>query len=124
MCLYIFLSYIIFCCSDDFTAFADVCFREFGNTVKFWSTINEPNMLAFGGSGLGIKLPTPQTNSYRGNSSTNQYIALHNMLLTHASTASLYKKKYKVNSHAIHLLNVRFISFFISLSLSRMMGVG
>ncbi|CAH2052584.1 unnamed protein product [Thlaspi arvense] len=34
---------------DDFTAFADVCFKEFGSSVKFWTTINEPNMLAWGG---------------------------------------------------------------------------
>ncbi|CAN7049888.1 unnamed protein product [Brassica rapa subsp. trilocularis] len=31
----------------DFTAFADVCFKEFGNAVKFWSTINEPNIVAW-----------------------------------------------------------------------------
>ncbi|XP_024009497.1 beta-glucosidase 3 [Eutrema salsugineum] len=67
---------------DDFTAFADVCFREFGNSVKLWSTVNEPNMLAMGGYDLGASAPKP-------------YIALHNMLLAHASVARLYKQKYK-----------------------------
>ncbi|XP_010422484.2 PREDICTED: beta-glucosidase 9-like [Camelina sativa] len=86
---------------DDFTAFADVCFREFGNTVKHWSTINEPNMLASGGYDLGVMPPkhcSPPfgvVNCSRGNSSTEPYIALHNMLLAHASTATLYKQKYK-----------------------------
>ncbi|WZY84363.1 hypothetical protein YC2023_030747 [Brassica napus] len=40
---------------NDFTAFADVCFREFGSKVKSWWTINEPNMLAWGGYDLGDK---------------------------------------------------------------------
>ncbi|ESQ37106.1 hypothetical protein EUTSA_v10002493mg [Eutrema salsugineum] len=86
---------------DDFTAFADVCFREFGNTVKFWTTINEPNMLAWGGYDLGFMPPKHCSPPYamvkcsRGNSSTEPYIALHNMLLAHASTSRLYKQKYK-----------------------------
>ncbi|EOA30377.1 hypothetical protein CARUB_v10013516mg [Capsella rubella] len=86
---------------DDFTAFAEVCFREFGNEVKHWSTINEPNMLAWGGYDLGVippmhcSPPFGTGNCSRGNSSTEPYIVLHNMLLAHASTARLYKQKYK-----------------------------
>ncbi|KFK33708.1 hypothetical protein AALP_AA5G050000 [Arabis alpina] len=86
---------------DDFTAFADICFREFGHSVKFWSTINEPNMLAWGGYDSGYippnhcSPPFGRLNCSRGNSSTEPYIALHNMLLAHASTARLYQQKYK-----------------------------
>ncbi|KAL1208380.1 Beta-glucosidase 3 [Cardamine amara subsp. amara] len=86
---------------DDFTAFANVCFREFGNSVKFWSTINEPNMLAPGGYDAGVIPPSHCSppfgifNCSRGNSSTEPYIVLHNMLLAHASTAKLYNQKYK-----------------------------
>ncbi|KAL1208379.1 Beta-glucosidase 3 [Cardamine amara subsp. amara] len=86
---------------DDFTAFSDVCFREFGNAVKFWSTINEPNMLAIGGYDVGFipprhcSSPFGLVNCSRGNSSTEPYIVLHNMLLAHASTARLYNQKYK-----------------------------
>ncbi|KAJ4906516.1 Beta-glucosidase 8 [Raphanus sativus] len=85
----------------DFTAYADVCFREFGNTVKFWSTINEPNMLALVNYGVGFLSQTNCTppfemvNCTKGNTSTEPYIVLHNMLLAHASTARLYKQNYK-----------------------------
>ncbi|CAF1705783.1 unnamed protein product [Brassica oleracea] len=67
---------------NDFTAFADVCFREFGSKVKSWWTINEPNMLAWGGYDLGVSPPmhcSPQFgigNCSKGNSSTEPYIAL------------------------------------------------
>ncbi|XP_009102946.1 beta-glucosidase 9 isoform X2 [Brassica rapa] len=85
----------------DFTAFSAVCFKEFGNAVKFWSTINEPNIVAWVGYDLGSGPPSHcsppfgMVNCSKGNSSTEPYIALHNMLLAHASTARLYKQKYK-----------------------------
>ncbi|CAA7045816.1 unnamed protein product [Microthlaspi erraticum] len=82
---------------DDFTAFADVCFREFGESVKFWSTINEPNIIALidYGSLVNCTPPFGVANCSTESSSSAPYIALHNILLAHASASRLYKTKYK-----------------------------
>ncbi|KAJ4770640.1 Beta-glucosidase 31 [Rhynchospora pubera] len=85
---------------DDFTAYADVCFKEFGDRVKFWVTVNEPNVEPIGGYDQGI-LP-PQRCSYPfginctvGNSTVEPYIVAHHLLLAHTSAANLYKEKYQ-----------------------------
>ncbi|KAL1213268.1 Beta-glucosidase 10 [Cardamine amara subsp. amara] len=85
---------------EDFTAFADVCFREFGEDVKLWTTINEATIFAIGSYSEGFSPPghcTPNKvfNCTTGNSSTEPYIAGHNILLAHASASNLYKLKYK-----------------------------
>ncbi|KAF8082995.1 hypothetical protein N665_0798s0033 [Sinapis alba] len=80
----------------DFTAYADVCFREFGNHVKFWTTINEANVFTIGGYNDGITAPGRcSKNCMSGNSSTEPYIVGHNLLLAHASASRLYRQKYK-----------------------------
>ncbi|GLT53290.1 hypothetical protein SLA2020_265730 [Shorea laevis] len=85
----------------DFTAYADVCFREFGDRVSYWSTVNEPNVFVLGGYDKGFTPPQrcspPFGANYcsRGNSSTEPYIAAHHILLAHASAARLYKRKYQ-----------------------------
>ncbi|CAA7030500.1 unnamed protein product [Microthlaspi erraticum] len=85
---------------EDFTAFADVCFREFGDDVKFWTTIDEANVFAIGGYSQGIVGPghctsTKSVKCSTGNSSTEPYIVGHNLLLAHASASKLYRLKYK-----------------------------
>ncbi|XP_010433301.1 PREDICTED: beta-glucosidase 10 [Camelina sativa] len=85
---------------EDFTAFADVCFREFGEDVKLWTTINEATIFAIGSYSQGISPPgrcSPNkfVNCSTGNSSTEPYIVGHNILLAHASASRLYKLKYK-----------------------------
>ncbi|KAG7594294.1 Glycoside hydrolase family 1 [Arabidopsis thaliana x Arabidopsis arenosa] len=83
----------------DFTAYADVCFREFGNHVKFWTTINEANIFSIGGYNDGNSPPGrcsfPGRSCLLGNSSIETYIVGHNLLLAHASVSRLYKQKYK-----------------------------
>ncbi|CAF2002656.1 unnamed protein product [Brassica oleracea var. botrytis] len=83
---------------EDFTDYADVCFREFGNHVKFWTTINEANIYTIGGYSDGLLPPghcSSRSKCSSGNSSTEPYIVGHNLLLAHASASRLYKQKYK-----------------------------
>lgn len=89
-------------CRKDFTAYADVCFRQFGDRVSYWTTVNEPNAFANLGYDYGIAPPQRCSSSInhcsRGNSSTEPYITVHHVLLAHASVARLYRKKYQVIS--------------------------
>ncbi|CAB4283639.1 unnamed protein product [Prunus armeniaca] len=84
----------------DFTAYADVCFKIFGDRVLYWTTMNEPNIFSLGGYDIGILPPQRCSapfgvNCSRGNSSVEPYIVAHHLLLSHASAARLYKKKYQ-----------------------------
>ncbi|KAG6506794.1 hypothetical protein ZIOFF_032124 [Zingiber officinale] len=91
---------------EDFTAYADVCFREFGDRVKYWITVNEPNIEPILGHDLGIfplnhcsssLSSSLSLNCSKGNSSVEPYVARHNLLLSDASAISLYRKKYQPN---------------------------
>ncbi|XP_011625439.1 beta-glucosidase 12 [Amborella trichopoda] len=83
----------------DYTDYVDVCFREFGDRVKHWITLNEPYSYAFGGYVAGIFAPgrcsKPDGNCTAGNSGTEGYVVAHHLLLSHASAVKLYREKYK-----------------------------
>lgn len=89
-------------CRDDFRDFADLCFKEFGDRVKDWATINEPWTFCLGAYDIGTLAPG-RCSSWRnnectgGNSATEPYIVAHNILLSHAAISKLYRLKYKVN---------------------------
>ncbi|GAV79978.1 Glyco_hydro_1 domain-containing protein [Cephalotus follicularis] len=96
----------------DFTDYANVCFKEFGDRVLHWTTVNEPNVLVLGGYDLGFFPPGRCSSSAfglncsRGNSSTEPYLAAHNILLAHASVARLYKNKYLEKQQGFIGLNI------------------
>ncbi|XP_073063348.1 beta-glucosidase 11-like [Primulina eburnea] len=84
----------------DFTTYADVCFREFGDRVLHWTTVNEASIFAIGGYDQGLSPPGRCSPPFpnvcsMGNSSTEPYIVGHNIILAHSAVATLYKKKYK-----------------------------
>jgi beta-glucosidase len=86
---------------EDFTAYADVCFENFGDRVKHWSTVNEPNVEPIGGYDQGILPPRRCSFPFGfacdgGNSTTEPYIVAHH-LLGHASAVSLYRDKYQAS---------------------------
>ncbi|KAL5730169.1 beta-glucosidase [Ranunculus cassubicifolius] len=84
---------------DDFVIYADICFKSFGDRVKYWITINEPNLFSQSAYGSGTYPPgrcsAPFGNCRAGNSETEQLIAVHNMILSHAKAADIYRKHYK-----------------------------
>ncbi|KDP28154.1 hypothetical protein JCGZ_13925 [Jatropha curcas] len=87
---------------EDFTYYADVCFREFGDRVAYWTTLNEPNVLLIAGYDTGSLPPkhcSPQFgfNCTKGNSSTEPYLVAHHSLLAHASAFRLYWENRIVN---------------------------
>ncbi|CAM8993775.1 unnamed protein product [Rhodiola kirilowii] len=90
---------------DEFVAFAEVCFRSFGDRVQYWMTVNEPNLFAWMGYMKGIYPPgrcsAPFGNCSAGNSVTEPLIAMHNMLLAHGRTAKLYREIYQARQSGL-----------------------
>jgi beta-glucosidase len=87
---------------DDFTAYADVCFREFGDRVRHWTTMDEPNVLSIAAYDSGAFPPcrcSPPfgANCTAGNSTVEPYVVAHNSILAHASVTRLYRDKYQVS---------------------------
>ncbi|XP_051122318.1 beta-glucosidase 6-like [Andrographis paniculata] len=85
---------------QDFTLYAETCFKEFGDRVKHWITFNEPHTFAVEGYDAGIQAPSRCSTRLicgAGDSSTEPYIVGHNVLLTHAAVVDLYRKKYEAS---------------------------
>uniref|UniRef100_A0A0E0DQK8 4-hydroxy-7-methoxy-3-oxo-3,4-dihydro-2H-1,4-benzoxazin-2-yl glucosidebeta-D-glucosidase n=1 Tax=Oryza meridionalis TaxID=40149 RepID=A0A0E0DQK8_9ORYZ len=86
---------------DDFAAYADVCFREFGDRVAHWTTSIEPNVMAQSGYDDGYlppnrcSYPFGRSNCTLGNSTVEPYLFIHHTLLAHASAVRLYREKYQ-----------------------------
>ncbi|KAJ4848608.1 hypothetical protein Tsubulata_035721 [Turnera subulata] len=85
---------------DDFRDFADICFREFGDRVKRWITLNEQFGYSLGGYALGLSAPRrcsawEMMNCTGGDSSREPYLVSHNQLLAHAAAVKLYRDKYQ-----------------------------
>uniref|UniRef100_A0ACD5TVZ8 Uncharacterized protein n=1 Tax=Avena sativa TaxID=4498 RepID=A0ACD5TVZ8_AVESA len=85
---------------DDFAAYAETCFRAFGDRVKHWITVNEPHTVAVQGYDAGLQAPgrcSVLAHLYcsQGNSGTEPYSVAHNFILAHATVSSIYRSKYK-----------------------------
>lgn len=86
-------------CSPAFAEYAELCFVRFGDRVKHWITVNEPQCFSVCGYSLGIHAPgrsSDRSTCAQGNSATEPYLVAHNVLRAHAAAASLYHSKFKV----------------------------
>ncbi|WCJ21327.1 beta glucosidase 11 [Euphorbia peplus] len=96
----------------DFISFADVCFREFGDRVSHWTTMNEANVFVITGYDEGYLPPNRCSPPFgrikcnQGNSSSEPYLVAYHMLLSHASAVRLYRKNYQDKQHGFIGLNV------------------
>ncbi|XP_076925519.1 beta-glucosidase 18-like [Bidens hawaiensis] len=84
---------------EDFLYLAEVCFKSFGDRVKYWVTINEPNMYIYLAYEFGTFPPSrcsePFGNCVNGNSDVEPLVAMHNMLLAHGRAAKLYHQEFQ-----------------------------
>lgn len=88
-------------CRDDFRDYVGLCFKEFGDRVKHWITLNEPWSYCTGGYATGTFAPGrcsewQQSNCTGGDSATEPYLAAHHQILAHAAAVQLYRQEYQV----------------------------
>ncbi|KAL8153853.1 hypothetical protein V2J09_011613 [Rumex salicifolius] len=73
--------------------------KEFGDRVKSWTTLNEPNIMTPFGYSTGVFAPgrcsTYMGNCSEGNSAIEPYVVAHHLLLCHAVTVELYRNEYQ-----------------------------
>lgn len=85
---------------QDFADYAEVCFREFGDRVKHWITLNEPLLYSTQGYGSGSSPPMrcskSVANCNAGDSSTEPYVVTHHLILSHAAAVKVYRQKFQV----------------------------
>ncbi|KAF3961153.1 hypothetical protein CMV_014196 [Castanea mollissima] len=91
---------------NDFRDYAELCFKEFGDRVKHWITLNEPWSYSYGAYAIGGLAPGrcsgwQHLNCTGGDSGTEPYLVSHNQLLAHASAVKVYKQKYQVAQKGI-----------------------
>lgn len=102
---------------NDFQAYADFCFKTFGDRVKHWITINEPHTFTAFGYNSGTAAPGRCSNYVGncslGNSASEPYLVAHQLLLSHATAVKLYKEKYQVWCACVYAY-ILFILFFFS----------
>ncbi|KAI9079405.1 hypothetical protein K1719_038704 [Acacia pycnantha] len=85
---------------EDFRDYAELCFKEFGDRVKNWITLNEPRSVSKNGYANGRFAPGRcsawlNMNCTGGDSGTEPYLVAHHQLLVHAAAVQAYKIKYQ-----------------------------
>ncbi|KAF7141336.1 hypothetical protein RHSIM_Rhsim06G0195400 [Rhododendron simsii] len=90
---------------EDFVYFAETCFKSFGDRVKHWITINEPNLFADMAYIRGRYPPAHCSEPFGscpvGNSDVEPLLAMHNMLLAHGKAAKLYRDHFQKNQGGV-----------------------
>ncbi|XP_068489475.1 beta-glucosidase 12-like isoform X2 [Phaseolus vulgaris] len=90
----------------DFQDYAELCFKEFGDRVKYWVTLNEPWSYSLFGYANGRMAPGRcsawmNSNCTGGDSATEPYLVSHHQLLAHAAVVGVYKTKYQASQKGV-----------------------
>ncbi|ONH99228.1 hypothetical protein PRUPE_6G019100 [Prunus persica] len=91
---------------NHFQDYAELCYREFGDRVKHWITLNEPWTYSNGGYASASLAPGrcsdwQNLNCTGGDSATEPYLVAHHSLLSHAVAVKVYKDKYQASQKGV-----------------------
>uniref|UniRef100_A0A3B5QDC2 Lactase n=1 Tax=Xiphophorus maculatus TaxID=8083 RepID=A0A3B5QDC2_XIPMA len=78
-----------------FNDYCDFCFATFGDRVKFWMTMNDPQGLAWLGYGTGQIPPNIKEPG------TAPYQVAHNLIKAHATAYHTYDNKYRASQRGM-----------------------
>ena len=95
------IAYIKYVYRNHFKDYAELCYKEFGDRVKHWITLNEPHSYSNDGYVNGNSAPGrcsewQNRNCTGGDSGIEPYLVSHHQLLSHAAAVKVYKEKYQV----------------------------
>lgn len=97
-----------FFCREEFVHFASTCFKNFGDRVKYWATINEPNLFSELAYMKGIFPPShcspPFGKCGYGNSDIEPLLVVHNSILAHAKAVKIYRDQFQVSIRVYFVL--------------------
>ncbi|CAL2264245.1 unnamed protein product [Prunus armeniaca] len=90
---------------NHFQDYAELCYKKFGDRVKYWTTLNEPYTYSSNGYASGSMAPGrcstwQKLNCTGGNSAIEPYLVTHH-LLAHAAAANLYKNKFQASQKGV-----------------------
>ncbi|XP_012287111.1 myrosinase 1 [Orussus abietinus] len=91
---------------DWFSEYARVIFREFGQKVKLFATLNEPDSVCLIGYSLGINAPGKKLDGI------GTYLCMHNMLKAHARAYHIYKKEFEPSQKGKVGIVINTMSFY------------
>ncbi|CAL8998520.1 unnamed protein product [Prunus brigantina] len=107
---------------NHFQDYVELCYKEFGDRVKHWITLNEPWTYSNGGyAGAGLApgrcSDWQNLNCTGGDSATEPYLVAHHSLLSHAAAVKVYKDKYQASQKGlIGITLVRVWNFHLLIS--------
>jgi len=90
----------------DYQDYAELCFKEFGDRVKYWVILNEPwsySLFGYanGRTALGRCSAWMNSNYTGGDSAIEPYLVSHHQLLAHATVFGVYKTKYQASQKGL-----------------------
>lgn len=83
---------------QDYVNFARVMFKAMGSKVKHWITYNEPWCSTILGYSIGQFAPghtSDRSKSAVGDSTTEPWLAGHNILISHGAAVKVYREEFK-----------------------------
>lgn len=72
-----------------YSEYAKICFEHLGESVKYWTTFNEPFQICQMGYGEGQKAPMIKSHGI------GEYLCAHNVLKAHSKVWHIYNSNYR-----------------------------
>ncbi|XP_057536413.1 beta-glucosidase 24-like [Amaranthus tricolor] len=90
---------------NDFRDYAELCFKEYGNKVKYWTTLNEPHSYSTEYHSTAVYSSKQCLKSNPENCTidfgTVPYLVAHYQLLAHAAAVRIYRQKYQASQKGV-----------------------